>query len=163
MPLRVANWVFNKINLSPKIKQQLDCLKISFKQWIQIINQGHPTVHSVDILILNQLRNSDLVVRKNYSFLRQNFSSQFRNTGKLGFLPFENPEIPVGKSNGTHHSIWSILLKLWASGQNDLFLLLLLGFTADIHTFCMSSIFCQDKLNHFVFMQKISIGVACTN
>ena len=42
----------------------------------------------------------------------------------------ENSEIPVGKSNGRH-------LKLWASGQSDAFLLLLLGFTADIRTFCM--------------------------
>ena len=47
----------------------------------------------------------------------------------------ENPEIPVRKSNG-------VLLKLWASGQSDAFLLLLLGFTADVHTFYMLSIFC---------------------
>ena len=47
---------------------------------------------------------------------------------------------------------FGVLLKLWASGQSDA--LLLLGFTAHIHTFCMLSIFCQDKLNHFVFMPK---------
>ena len=34
------------------------------------------------------------------------------------------------------------LLKLWAFGQNDAFLLLLLGSTADVYTFCMLSIFC---------------------
>ena len=34
------------------------------------------------------------------------------------------------------------LLKLWASHQSDAFLLLLLGFTADAHTFYMLSIFC---------------------
>ena len=38
--------------------------------------------------------------------------------------------------------IIGVLLKLWASGQSDAFLLLLLGFTADVHTFCMLSIFC---------------------
>ena len=37
---------------------------------------------------------------------------------------------------------FGVLLKLWASGQSDAFLLLLLGFTADVHTFCMLSIFC---------------------
>ena len=42
-------------------------------------------------------------------------------------LTVENPEIPVGKLFGV---------------QSDAFLLLLLGFTADVHTFCMLSIFC---------------------
>ena len=37
---------------------------------------------------------------------------------------------------------FGVVLKLWASGLSDAFLLLLLGFTADVHTFCMSSIFC---------------------
>ena len=37
---------------------------------------------------------------------------------------------------------FGVLRKLWASGQSDAFLLLLLGFTADVHTFCMLSIFC---------------------
>ena len=32
---------------------------------------------------------------------------------------------------------FGVLLKLWASGQSDAFLLLLLGFTADFHIFCM--------------------------
>ena len=36
---------------------------------------------------------------------------------------------------------FGVLLKLWASGQSDALLLLLLGFTADVHTFCMLSIF----------------------
>ena len=58
---------------------------------------------------------------------------------------------------------FGVLLKFWASGQSDAFLLLLLGFKADVHTLCMSSIFCQDKLNHFVFMPKISIRVVCVN
>ena len=48
---------------------------------------------------------------------------------------------------------FGVLLKLWVSGQSDAFLFLLLGFTADVHTFC--------KLNHFVFMPKISIRVVC--
>ena len=35
------------------------------------------------------------------------FSSRFIfRTGVLTIY-MENPEIPVGKSNGTHHSIWS--------------------------------------------------------
>ena len=58
---------------------------------------------------------------------------------------------------------FGVLLKLWASGESDVFLLLLLGFTADVHTFCMLSIFCLDKLNHFVFMSKISIRMVCVN
>ena len=58
---------------------------------------------------------------------------------------------------------FGVLLKLWASGQSDDFLLLLLGLTADVHTFCMLSIFCLDKLNHFVFMPQISIRVVCVN
>ena len=37
---------------------------------------------------------------------------------------------------------FGVLLKLWASGESDAFLLLLLVFTADVHTFCMLSIFC---------------------
>ena len=37
---------------------------------------------------------------------------------------------------------FGVLLKLWASGQSDAFLLLLLGFIADVHTFCILSIFC---------------------
>ena len=37
---------------------------------------------------------------------------------------------------------FGVLLKLWASGQSDALLLLLLGFTADVHTFFMLSIFC---------------------
>ena len=53
----------------------------------------------------------------------------------------ENPKFPVGKSNGMHHSIWSTS-EIWASGQSDAFVLLLLGFTAHVHTFCMLSIFC---------------------
>ena len=37
---------------------------------------------------------------------------------------------------------FEVLLKLWASDQSDAFLLLLLGYTADVHTFSMLSIFC---------------------
>ena len=36
---------------------------------------------------------------------------------------------------------FGVLLELRASGQSDTFLLLLLGLTADVHTFCMLSIF----------------------
>ena len=50
---------------------------------------------------------------------------------------------------------FGVLLKLWASGKSDAFLLLLLGFTAHVHTFC--------KPNHFVFIAKISIRVVCVN
>ena len=58
---------------------------------------------------------------------------------------------------------FGVLLKLWASGQSDAFSLLLLGFTADVHRFCMLFIFCYDKLKHFEFMPKISIRVVCVN
>ena len=49
---------------------------------------------------------------------------------------------------------FGLFLKLWASGQSEAFLLLLLGFTVDVHTFCMLSFFREDKLNHFVFMLR---------
>ena len=73
----------------------------------------------------------------------------------------ENPEISVGKSNVTRHSIWSTSEKLWASGQSEAFLLLRLGFTADVHTFCTLSIF-LDKLNHFIFKpEHFHLGGLC--
>ena len=55
-------------------------------------------------------------------------------TASVLTIYMENPEIPVGESNGTHHSIWSTseIMGFWSS---DAFLLLLLGFTADVHTF----------------------------
>ena len=34
---------------------------------------------------------------------------------------------------------FGVFLKLWASGQSDAYLLLLLGFALDVHTFCMFS------------------------
>ena len=46
----------------------------------------------------------------------------------------ENPEIPVGNQM-VRIIPFGVLLKLWASGQSDTFLLLQLGFTADVHTF----------------------------
>ena len=102
-------------------------------------------------------------------------------TEKIHTHPMENhKKKPVGGVQGCLSLAWKtrkfqlenqmvriipfgVLLKLWASGQSDAFLLLLLGFTADVHTFCMLSIFCEDKLNHFVFMPKISIWVVCVN
>ena len=44
--------------------------------WLDIIND----------ICSDGLRNSDLIVKKICSFLRQNFSSKFRNTGKV--IPF---------------------------------------------------------------------------
>ena len=40
------------------------------------------------------------------------------------------------------YASFGVLLKLWASGQSDAFVLLFLGFAPDIHIFCMLSIFC---------------------
>ena len=59
--------------------------------------QGHPTVHSVDICSdsLNRRRNSDLVVKKSYSFLRQNASSKFRDNEKLIPFAFEGANMSV--------------------------------------------------------------------
>ena len=73
-----------------------------------------------------------------------------------------NPEIPVEKSNGTHHSIWrtSKIIGFWSKWC---IIITPFGFTADFHTFCMLSIFFLDKLNHYVFMPKISIWVVCVN
>ena len=51
--------------------------------------------------------------------------------------------------------LFEVFLKLWASGQSDAYLLLLLGFTFDVHVF--------HKLNHFLFMTKISVRVVCVN
>ena len=66
--------------------------------------------------------------------------------GEIGHLRvltiyMENPEIPVGNQM-VRIIPFGVLLKLWASGQSDAFLLLFLGVTADVHTFCMLSIFC---------------------
>ena len=74
----------------------------------------------------------------------------------------ENLEIPVGKSNGMHHSIWSIseIMGFWSKRCT---FIAPLGFTVDVHTSCMLSIFREDKLNHFIFMPKISIRVVCVN
>lgn len=53
----------------------------------------------------------------------------------------ENPETPLENQMGRIIP-FGVLLKQWSSGQSDAFLLLLLGFTAGVHTFCMLSIFC---------------------
>ena len=69
------------------------------------------------------------------------FCGQFSKFGVLTIY-MENPEIPENQMESIIP--FGVLLKLWASGESDAFLLLLLilGFTADVHTFCMLSIFC---------------------
>ena len=58
-----------------------------------------------------------------------------------GCLPFTWKTQKFQLENQRVHIIpFGVLLKLWASGQSDTFLLLLLGVTADVHTFCMLSI-----------------------
>ena len=65
------------------------------------------------------------------------------NYGNLGCLPFTWQTRKFQLENQMVRIIsFGVLLKLWASGQSDAFLLLLLGFTADVQTFCMLSIFC---------------------
>ena len=62
---------------------------------------------------------------------------------KQGCLPFTWKTRKFQLENQMVRIIpFGVLLKSWASGQSDTFLLLLLGFTADVHTFCMLSIFC---------------------
>ena len=68
-------------------------------------------------------KNSEVETRGAYHFTR-----------KIRKLQLENQMV--------HIIPFGVLLKLWASGQSDAFLLLLLGFTADADTFCMLSIFC---------------------
>ena len=82
-------------------------------------------------------------------------------TKRLGVFTIymENLEIPVGKSNGTHHIPFGLLLQLWASGQSDTFLLLLLRFTAEVHTFCM--LFCMFCM--FLFRQAKSFRIDAEN
>ena len=64
-------------------------------------------------------------------------------TGVKGCLPFTWKTRKSQLENQMVRIIpFGVLLKLWASGQSDAFLLLVLGFTADVHTFCMLSIFC---------------------
>ena len=99
-----------------------------------------------------------LISYQNMKFSRtlfQNWPLKFTPIFRPGVLTIykQNPEIPVGKSNSTHHSIWSTseIMGFWSK---RCILLLLFGFTADVHTFYMLSIFCQGKLNHFVFMPK---------
>ena len=60
--------------------------------------------------------------------------SAYHLHGKPGNFQLENQMVRIIP--------FGVLLKLWASGQSDAFLLLLLGYTADVHTFCMSSVFC---------------------
>ena len=63
--------------------------------------------------------------------------------GILGCLPFtwKTRKFQLGNQM-VRVILFGVVLKLWASGQSDAFLLLLLGFTADVHSFCMLSIFC---------------------
>ena len=56
-------------------------------------------------------------------------------------INMENPDIPVGNQMVRIIPFWSTS-EIMGSGQSDAFLLLLLGFTADVYTFCMLSIFC---------------------
>ena len=61
----------------------------------------------------------------------------------MGYLPFTWKTRKFQLENQMVRIIpFGELLKLWASGQSDAFLLLLLGFTADVHRFCMLSVFC---------------------
>ena len=63
--------------------------------------------------------------------------------GFIGCLPFIWKTRKFQLENQMVRIIpFGVLLKLWASGQSDAFLLLHLGFTADVHTICMLSIFC---------------------
>ena len=60
-----------------------------------------------------------------------------------GCLPFTWKTRKFQLENQMVHIIpFGVLLKLWASGESDEVLLLLLGLTAAVHTFCMLSIFC---------------------
>ena len=64
-------------------------------------------------------------------------------TGDPGCLPFKWKTRKFQLENQMVRIIpFGVLLKLWASGQSDTFLLLLSGFTADVHTFCILSVFC---------------------
>ena len=66
-----------------------------------------------------------------------------KNTEDKGCLPFTWKTRKFQLENQMVRIIpLGVLLKLWTSGQSDAFLLLLLGFTADVHTFDMLSIFC---------------------
>ena len=60
----------------------------------------------------------------------------------LGCLPFTWKTRKLQLENQMVRIIpFGVLLELRASGQSDTLLLLLLGFTADVHTLCMLSIF----------------------
>ena len=75
--------------------------------------------------------------------LRLVFATHFLVFGNQGCLPFTWKTRKFQLENQMVRIIpFGVLLKLWASGQSDAFLLLRLGFTADVHTFCMLSIFC---------------------
>ena len=76
----------------------------------------------------------------------------------------ENPEIPVGKSNGTHCSIWGtseksygLLVKVMQFYCSFWDLQLMF-----IHFACYPSSV-KKKLNHFALILKISIRVVCVN
>ena len=79
--------------------------------------------------------------------------SDLEGPGCLPLIYKENPEIPVGNSNGAHHSIWSaseIMLKVMHFYYSFWDLQLMF-----IHFACYPS----SELSHFVFMPKIFIRV----
>lgn len=58
---------------------------------------------------------------------------------------------------------WNISEIMGSGSWSYVLSLLLLGIAVDAETFCMLSIFCWDRLNHFRFMPKTFNWVVCVN
>ena len=82
----------------------------------------------------------------------------------LGILTFYmgKPEIPVGKSNGSRHSVWKVLEKMGSDLRRASFQLLLVCLI-DMNLFCRGSYSYLVKFYRFMLVHKISTRVVCVN
>ena len=72
------------------------------------------------------------------------------------------PEIPVGKSNGSRHSVWKVLEKMGSDLRRASFQLLLVCLI-DLNLFCRGSYSHLVKFYRFMLVHKISTRVVCVN
>ena len=72
------------------------------------------------------------------------------------------PEIPVGKSNGSRHSVWKALEKMGSDMRRASFQLLLVCLI-DLNLFWRGSYSHLVKFYRFMLVHKISTRVVCVN
>ena len=76
------------------------------------------------------------------------------------YLYMGKPEIPVGKSNGSRHSVWKVLEKMGSDLRRTSFQLLLVCLI-DMNLFCRGSYSYLVKFYRFMLVHKISTRVVC--